>query len=208
MFRADHATRLVDANGSGKDGYGSGDPGVTPATVVTADALNSLQEELCRAIEAAGITLDKTKLNQLARVVGGAFHTYTFSADGSTVSNGGVVFTSLDGDSGFSIVGSREIAVPIPGWYEVSVSCFCGRNNASDPTTSQLNLKNSGDSTHDLSIANRRFSATANENVLLSGVAYLHLTNVSTHKIGLSNPNAETLAIADSRMNVRLIRAD
>jgi hypothetical protein len=69
MFRADHATRSVDLFGSGKDGYSSGDPGVTPATLVTADAINSWQEEIANAVEGAGITLDKTQRDQLLAAV-------------------------------------------------------------------------------------------------------------------------------------------
>lgn len=41
----------------------------TPATIFPAYAFNALQAELTAAIQAAGITLDRTKLNQLASAV-------------------------------------------------------------------------------------------------------------------------------------------
>lgn len=77
MERITHSTRLVDANGSGRDGYTEGTPGVTPASVVTASALNSIQEEIARAIEMHGITLDGGDMEQLgallaAKVAGAA----------------------------------------------------------------------------------------------------------------------------------------
>lgn len=63
--RVDHSTRLVDANGAGKDGYTDGEPGVTPATILTADYMNDLQEQVCQAIEGHGDTLVKLQFDQL-----------------------------------------------------------------------------------------------------------------------------------------------
>ena len=60
MFRADHVTKKTDANGAGKDGYTEGSVATQVApTVITADAMNALQEELCAIVEGAGITLSK-----------------------------------------------------------------------------------------------------------------------------------------------------
>lgn len=65
MHRADHITRLVNANGTGKDGYtqGSVSP-LVPPTQVTAEALNAFQEEPANAIELffALNKLDNTQL--------------------------------------------------------------------------------------------------------------------------------------------------
>lgn len=65
MHRIDHATREIDGNGAGKDGFTEGSPGVTPPTVVTADIANALQEEIANAIEARGIALSKPDNTQL-----------------------------------------------------------------------------------------------------------------------------------------------
>ncbi len=64
--RIDHSTRLVDANGSGKDGFteGSAVP-LVAATTVTDDWLNDMQETVIRPIEAEGITLAKGTFTQL-----------------------------------------------------------------------------------------------------------------------------------------------
>ena len=60
MHRIDHSTAVSDLHGAGKPGYTAGSPSTgVPATVVTADALNALQEEIARLVEGAGLTLNK-----------------------------------------------------------------------------------------------------------------------------------------------------
>lgn len=50
--------------------FTKGDPSLgTPATIVDDDWVNSIQEELSQTIEAAGITLDKTKYTQLKQAI-------------------------------------------------------------------------------------------------------------------------------------------
>lgn len=73
MERITHSTRLVDANGSGRDGYTEGTPGVTPASVVEATALNFIQEEIARAIELLGGTLSSASQEQLGTLLVSAF---------------------------------------------------------------------------------------------------------------------------------------
>lgn len=58
MFRTDEDSAVGNL-------YVEGEPGVTPATVVSAAAMNAIQEELCAPIEAAGITLDAADRGQL-----------------------------------------------------------------------------------------------------------------------------------------------
>lgn len=70
--------------------FTEGDPSVgTPATVMTDDWANSVQEELCNAITGAGIALSKPNNQQLfnaivalvsQRVPAGAVHAFAFSA--------------------------------------------------------------------------------------------------------------------------------
>lgn len=60
MFRIDSEGATLDNK------YTEGDPSLgVPATVVSADWLNSTQEELCAVIEANGIALSKVATNQL-----------------------------------------------------------------------------------------------------------------------------------------------
>lgn len=55
MYRIDHESAEDDLFGAGKDGFTEGDPGSgTPATVVTADFMNDVQEELCAIVEQIG----------------------------------------------------------------------------------------------------------------------------------------------------------
>ena len=68
MHRIDHPT-AVDIGG-GKSGFIERDPtGGTPGTIVTDDWQNATQEELCLAIEEAGISLVKGTNNQLISAI-------------------------------------------------------------------------------------------------------------------------------------------
>lgn len=66
MHRIDTPTALKDKFGAGKNGFTRGNPQTgIPATDLDDDYFDMLQEELASVVEAAGITLDKTKHNQL-----------------------------------------------------------------------------------------------------------------------------------------------
>ena len=85
MFRIDHATAaavMPEAGEQGDPGYFTpGNPGTgTPATVVTADFLNAIQEEICSVIEAAGEDLDKENPNQLLAALQTMFNTVSFGS--------------------------------------------------------------------------------------------------------------------------------
>lgn len=76
MYRIDNETNIAllptpAAVGPNPNGYFTkGDPnGGIPATIVDDDWANAVQEEICNAITAAGITLNKTKQNQLALAI-------------------------------------------------------------------------------------------------------------------------------------------
>lgn len=76
MFRIDNATATgsiptPEAVGPNPDSFFTeGDPGLAvPATVVTADWLNAVQEEICNVIEEAGDTLDKADRTQLKAAI-------------------------------------------------------------------------------------------------------------------------------------------
>lgn len=68
MHRIDHNTRLIDGNGTGKDGFTEGAPGTTAATRITDDWLNDMQEEICGVIEIAD-TLVKGDQDQLKTAI-------------------------------------------------------------------------------------------------------------------------------------------
>ncbi len=73
MHRIDHATKDEDLHGAGKDGFTEGDPQTAvPATVVTEDWLNDVQENIARAIEDAdggNTALSKGNHEQLKNVI-------------------------------------------------------------------------------------------------------------------------------------------
>ena len=64
MQRIDHATKDTDAFGSGKHGYKT----TAPYSVLAPNAQNSIQEELCRAVEAF-TALNSGDLGQLADIL-------------------------------------------------------------------------------------------------------------------------------------------
>jgi hypothetical protein len=69
MFRIDDpsaAVALPTPGAAGTEGYFTeGNPGVTPATLVRADFLNMVQEELRAVVVAAALTPSKTTFNQV-----------------------------------------------------------------------------------------------------------------------------------------------
>ena len=60
----------TDAEGNVSGLYTEGNPATgVPATVVSADAMNAIQEEICNIIESAGLTLSKTNDEQLKAAI-------------------------------------------------------------------------------------------------------------------------------------------
>ena len=77
MHRIDTTTAQKDKWGSGKNGWTNGDPTTSvPATSFNANFCDSIQEELCNAIEKAGLTLDPNDNTQLWQVLSTGFGKY------------------------------------------------------------------------------------------------------------------------------------
>ncbi|WP_439069492.1 hypothetical protein ACSJL3_004319 [Serratia nevei] len=91
MHRIDTPNAQKDKFGVGKNGFTNGNPQTGElATELNADYFDSIQEEICGVIEGAGLTLDKTKRNQLleaiAKVNSGALvNVIKFIADGEYI---------------------------------------------------------------------------------------------------------------------------
>ncbi|WP_270794492.1 hypothetical protein [Aeromonas sp. QDB11] len=70
MHRIDTPSRQKDKFGSGKDGFTKGDPQTgTPATEISPDILDAMQEEICNVIELSGLPLKKQENNQLYKAI-------------------------------------------------------------------------------------------------------------------------------------------
>lgn len=70
MHRIDTPTAMIDKFGQGKNGFTNGDTtSGRRATQLTDSYWDAIQEEVCTAIEEAGINLDKTKHNQLSLAI-------------------------------------------------------------------------------------------------------------------------------------------
>lgn len=68
--RIDHPTALANMHGQGKPGFSGGDPiNKIPATRLTPDWTNDVQENICRVIEGAGMELVKGDGSQLATAI-------------------------------------------------------------------------------------------------------------------------------------------
>lgn len=93
MHRIDTPSRQKDKFGSGKDGFTKGDPQTgTPATEVSPDILDAMQEEICAVIEDldSGGTLDKSKNNQLVTAIKDIFNKQKLSVTRSVFDAVGV----------------------------------------------------------------------------------------------------------------------
>ncbi|MCE9992651.1 tail fiber protein [Enterobacter asburiae] len=70
MHRIDTPTAQADKFGPGKNGFTNGDPATgRRATDLNSDMWDAVQEEICTAIESAGLTLEKTKHDQLYQAI-------------------------------------------------------------------------------------------------------------------------------------------
>jgi microcystin-dependent protein len=70
MQRINTLTKATDLFGVGKHGYKPGNPATNdPATTMSADALNSIQEEIARVIESSGVALDPASFTQLLTAI-------------------------------------------------------------------------------------------------------------------------------------------
>lgn len=70
MQRINSANKAVDLYGPGKHGFQAGVPSTnTPATFLTPEWCNSIQEEISRVIENFGVALDSTNPGQLLQVL-------------------------------------------------------------------------------------------------------------------------------------------
>lgn len=101
MFRIDHPTAAVVIPTPAAPGaagfFTKGDPLLAvPATRVTADWLNAVQEELSNAVEAQGIALDKGNRRQLAQALANAV---AAGANGSLLINANFRFWQRHGPS-------------------------------------------------------------------------------------------------------------
>jgi len=70
MHRIDTSTAQKDKFGAGKNGFTAGNPQTgVPATEVSAEILDAMQEELCNVIAMAGMQLNKGDNNQLTNAI-------------------------------------------------------------------------------------------------------------------------------------------
>lgn len=116
MKRIDHATATVD------DEFTEGNPGTgTPATRITAQWLNVLQEEIAHLVEQAGMTLDQTGVDrhQVYAALASMFGATDFATDAevlaATVNNKVVAPSSLAAYKSFGTSGY----IRFPGGFTI-----------------------------------------------------------------------------------------
>lgn len=139
MFRIDDpsaATVLPSPSAAGSEGYFTeGDPSVsTPATLVRADWLNAVQEELRAIVVAGGLTPSKTTLNQVLQAIQNLINPgQSLTTNGYKKFPGGLILqwgaaVSSSSSSGTSV--SFPIAFP-----SVAFAPFCTTAGATNATT-------------------------------------------------------------------------
>lgn len=119
MQRIDHSTATAD------ELFTEGDPSSgIPATIVTADWLNSMQEEVANVIEAAGITLDSaddTQLLQALNIISSTSKFFTLQSD--SAADWSAPSLTLNDDLNIifrSEAGERRVNVLPAGVYSIS----------------------------------------------------------------------------------------
>jgi len=102
MDRINGSYVAPDLHGAGKDGFKDGNKALgIPATIVNAEFLNNLQEEIANVIEAQGIVLngaDKTQLKQaIERMVKGGDYKESVRAASTAAINLAAPGANIDG---------------------------------------------------------------------------------------------------------------
>jgi hypothetical protein len=150
MQRIATATKSVDLHGAGKHGFTNGDPqtSVFP-TQISADWMNTLQEEMAYAAEFTGLTLDADDNTQLTKAIYLAgrdwrpdalgefgfhrtFRNYQNSDERDTWVNRQTTHTALNVASGTT--GTVLMAVPNALFFVGTMKCIISRT---DITTTQ-----------------------------------------------------------------------
>jgi len=118
MQRITDPTAQADKHGAGKNGWTEGTPGLVAPSVARAEWFDGVQEEICNAIEAAGLTpaIALTQLTAAIRLLG--LGTYCLldvsgSSDGTTKMTLAIAAQS----GGFTVASNDITAVPTAGRY-------------------------------------------------------------------------------------------
>lgn len=132
MKRISTTTRVVDKFGVGKAGFTNGDvAGGVPATDLEADWFDSVQEEICGVIDAAGISLNVSVRTQLLQALrsAGVFSTQA-AADSSTK-----VATTAWAKLGMAMSLAANGYVKFPDWMGGFMVQWGNMNNVASATT-------------------------------------------------------------------------
>ncbi|MBC7170904.1 MAG: hypothetical protein H5U40_00665, partial [Polyangiaceae bacterium] len=121
MRRTTDADRAIDKHGPGKDGFVEevvdGLGVVVPGTIVEADWLDAVQEELANAIESTGLTLDPNDNAQLAAAIRSstslqdAFNKSVSGGESPMIASGAEAILDF-ASSGNSVFGRAASAIP------------------------------------------------------------------------------------------------
>lgn len=218
MYRIDNSSAALalptpGSVGPNPNGYFTGgNPATnTPATVVDADWANAVQEEICNVIAGAGVTLDKTKQNQLlaaiqklGRIKLTANLNLYVATTGSDTNN-----TGLSSGSPFLTIG-HAVSVALNGYdaggYTITINVAAGTyteavlvagqvpGSVSNP--SSLVIKGASSSTTTITYASSAtVTATYGASVEITGVT-------------VTNTGANNAAVLAERAGIVTIGAD
>jgi hypothetical protein len=118
MHRLDTATRGIDENGAGKDGFTEGTPPMVPPSTAGKKWFNDVQETLCHPIEAAGLTLDDADPAQLTdaieQLVADAIAPVTVDGSGNIAGAGNL---TLSGEVLYTTPKTRVMYIPVAAGF-------------------------------------------------------------------------------------------
>jgi hypothetical protein len=215
MHRIDHPTKLVDANGAGKDGFTNGQPGLRAATIVDDAWVNGVQENICQAIEGAGITLVKGTHSQLLTAIQtisagrdlAAMYALGSGAGGATGQRFDLNTSAGPQDAGFALSDSnRNITVPSTGLYLLTIAGYGLVHSATgNPQKVQIGVTLNGTLVSGGLFTSVRWTASASDRVDIQGSVLFSVTNVAHAVAIVSNGDDITLNISDAPATPRVL---
>lgn len=215
MKRIEGSTVSPNLHGSGKAGFREFSTGAFP-TIVSADFLNGVQEEIANVIEGAGLTLDGGNLAQLWAALKPLAAQYTMVTGAGLINVSGTVndataadLTTVFEDTGFSNTGTT-ITFPSAGLYLVNLSAVLTDSDVANPLEVEVGLYY-GDTAAGASnvmtfFTGQRWSGTIGDTVTVHGHTLVNVTNPGTNKLRVGSRNVGTFISTVNSGRLSIVR--
>lgn len=209
MERITGPTVDEDLHGAGKDGFTEGDPGLVAPTIVSADWLNGVQEEILNVIEGAGLTPSSSS-NQMFDALKVFPRWVSLDASGSVLD--GVDFSigisTMSGElqnGGFSVA-PGELTVPDAGVYLILFALAMTTDDVSDPAALDIVAETTG-SAFRASATGYRWSNQAGDPTMVVGCGLARAAAAGEDWHFRHTQTGDTLSASGRIIVVQLLRA-